>query len=251
MSTYPRLTTEPTLGDFHLDCTGRVRAATLCDLLQAAATTHAEKLGVGMPALREQGVTWMLARLDIVFANWPARQSALTLATWPSGVRGHVVCCRDFDMRDASGRAILRATSEWVTVNFETRRLARLSPALMTLAPPDAPRVDIDPMPDLEGAAFAPSGECRIPVRRADLDVNRHVNNVHYVEWLLEPLSDAAYGRVLRRLSISYHAEALAGDEVTSRVSEALLPDGGVATAHTLCRGDTLLTKATCLWTNP
>ena len=239
------------IGDFTLDCTGRVKVATLCDFLQAAATAHAEKLGVGMLALQEQGITWMLTKMDIAFYEWPDRHSSLSLTTWPSGVRGHLICCRDFDMADTAGRTALRATSEWVCVNFQTRKLARLSPTLLTLAPPDAPRVEMTPMPDFGGAAFTPSGECRILVRRADLDINRHVNNVHYIEWLFEPLSDAAYGRALRHLSIGYHAEALAGDEVTSRVSEATLPDGSVATSHSLYRGETLLTRATCLWSEP
>ena len=248
MSNYPHLDTDMTLGDFQLDCMGRVKTATLCDFLQAAATSHAEILGVGMQDLIGQGLTWMLAKMDIAFGDWPASHEKLALRTWPSGVRGRLICCRDFDMRDAAGRTVLKATSEWVCVNFETRKLARLGPELLTLAPPDAPKVEVEPMPSLDEAVFTPAGECRIPVRRADLDINRHVNNVHYIEWLFEPLSDAAYGRMLRHLTIGYHAEALAGDEVTSCVKEASLPDGSTATIHTLSRGETLLTKATCHW---
>ncbi len=236
------------IGDFHLDCTGRVRAATLCDFLQAAATAHAEILGVGMLDLMKLGITWMLAKMDISFGDWPASHEKLALTTWPSGIRGRLICCRDYDMRDSQGRMVLRATSEWVCVNLETRKLARLVPSLLALAPPDVPKATVAPLPDLGEAAFSPVGECRIPVRRADLDINRHVNNVHYVEWLFEPLSDAAYGRTLRHLAISYHAEALAGDEVTSRASAASLPDGSVATTHALSRRETLLTTATCLW---
>ncbi len=248
MDSYPNLTSEMTLGDFNLDCTGRVKVSTLCDFLQAAATAHAEKLGVGMLDLQAQGITWMLAKMDIVFGDWPASHETLCLKTWPSGVRGRLICCRDYSMGDPSGRTVLTATSEWVCVNLETRKLARLTPKLANLAPPDAPHVAIPPLPELGEASFSPAGECQIPVRRADLDINRHVNNVHYIEWLLEPLSDEAYGRTLRRLAIAYHAEALAGDVVTSRVAEASLPDGGTATSHTLSRGDTTLTKATCLW---
>ena len=248
MDTYPNLTSEMTLGDFHLDCIGRVKAATLCDFLQAAATAHAEKLGVGMLDLQAQGLTWMLAKMDIAFHEWPASHETLSLKTWPSGIRGRLICCRDYAMRDSSGRPVLSATSEWVCVNMETRKLSRLTPAMATLAPPDAPHVDLSPLPALSESSFTPAGESVVMVRRADLDINRHVNNVHYIEWLFEPLSDAAYGRTLRRLAIAYHAEALAGDTVSSRVSEGALPDGATATIHTLRRGETMLTRATCLW---
>ena len=248
MSNYPHLDTEMTLGDFNLDCTGRVKVAALCDFLQAAATSHAEILGVGMLDLMKQGVTWMLAKMDVSFGDLPASHEKLALTTWPSGVRGRLICCRDYDMRDSAGRTVLKATSEWVCVNFETRKLARLSPTLMTLAPPDAPKTELPGLPEFDKDALVPSGECQIPVRRADLDVNRHVNNVHYIEWLFEPLSDEAYRRSLRRLVISYHAEALKGDIVSCGVSEAGLPTGGYVTSHTLSRGETLLTRATCLW---
>ena len=245
---YPHLDTEMQVGDFHLDCNARVKVATLCDFLQAAATAHAERLGVGMLELQAEGITWMLTKMDIAFDNWPQRHAKLLLRTWPSGVRGRLICIRDFDMRDADGRTVLKATSEWVCVNFETRKLARLSPKLLTLAPPEAPKVELPEMPAYAKDALAPAGECQILVRRADLDINRHVNNVHYIEWLFEPLSDEAYGHTLRRLVISYHAEALKGDVISCGVSEAKLPDGGYVTSHTLSRGDTLLTKATCLW---
>ena len=248
MDSYPNLTSEFTLGDFNLDCTGRVKVATLCDFMQAAATAHAERLGVGMLDLQSQGITWMLAKMDIVLHELPASHATLSLKTWPSGVRGRLICCRDYEMRDSSGRQVLTATSEWVCVNMETRKLARLTPRMLTLAPPEAPHVALPSLPELSDAPFTPAGECVVPVRRADLDINRHVNNVHYIEWLFEPLSDAAYDRTLRRLAIAYHAEAVAGDTITSRVSETALPDGGFATSHYLLRGETTLTRATCLW---
>ena len=72
MSTYPHLDTSMAIGDFHLDCTGRVKTATLCDFLQAAATAHAEILGVGMLDLMKHGITWMLAGLSCVtrYFSW-------------------------------------------------------------------------------------------------------------------------------------------------------------------------------------
>lgn len=248
MNTYPQYSYNIPLVDFNLDCNRKVKTASLCDFLQVAATVHAERLGVGMLDLQAHGLTWMIAKMDIVFENWAKPKDTLSLTTWPSGTRGHVVCYRDFHMVDSSAQTILKATSEWVVVNLENRKIARLTPELLTLAPPEAPRTEMPPKTEAAKELFADAGECRIPVRRSDLDLNRHVNNVHYIEWLFEPLSDGAYQRDLKRLSINYHAEARAGDVVTSKVSEALLPTGEVVTSHTLLRGDTLLTKATCVW---
>ena len=48
--------------------------------------------------------------------------------------------------------------------------------------------------------------------RRGDIDLNGHVNNVHYVEWLLESRPDEA--GPCRELDIVFKSETLAGEEV-------------------------------------
>jgi len=48
--------------------------------------------------------------------------------------------------------------------------------------------------------------------RRGDIDLNGHVNNVHYVEWLMEGRPDAAGS--CRELDIVFKSETLAGEEV-------------------------------------
>ena len=48
--------------------------------------------------------------------------------------------------------------------------------------------------------------------RRGDIDLNGHVNNVHYVEWLMEGRPDAA--GPCRELDIVFKSETLAGEKV-------------------------------------
>ena len=48
--------------------------------------------------------------------------------------------------------------------------------------------------------------------RRGDIDLNGHVNNVHYVEWLMEGRLDSA--APCRELDIVFKSETLAGEEV-------------------------------------
>lgn len=236
------------LVDFHLDCNRRVKAAALCDFLQTAATVHADSLGVGMLDLQKRGVTWMLAKMDIVFVAEPTPRDVLTLETWPAGTRAGIVCVRNYRIRGSRGDVLVEATSDWVCVDMTTRKLARLTPDILAITDDNPEQFSFKAMPKLAKDAFATAGECNIPVRRADLDLNRHVNNVHYIEWLLEPMSDEAYARRISRLAISYHAEAVSGEVVRSEVGEVRLPDGQYLTSHTLHRGDTLLTKAMCMW---
>ena len=47
----------------------RLTVAAFCGYLQEAAGNHARELGLGIQELRAEGLTWMLARLQIAFSR--------------------------------------------------------------------------------------------------------------------------------------------------------------------------------------
>ena len=249
MQDFPRFEESHTFFDSDLDCTGRVGIARICDLLQAAATAHADLLGVGMHDLMKEGHTWMLSSMSVCFDRWPKAMDAVKITTWPSGVRGKIVCYRDYTIDAPDGARIARATSDWIYVDIENRRIDRLTPVLTGLAPEGVPRAGVEPAEKVRrpgGGGPAPAA-CDIVLRRADTDVNRHVNNVHYIEWLFEPMAESDFARRLLRLDISYRAEARMGDAVTSEVT---VLEGGRTTLHALRRkaDGAVLVSATCRW---
>ena len=71
------------------------------------------------------------------------------------------------------------------------------------------------------------AGEMPFRARRGDIDLNGHVNNVHYVEWLVEALP-ADVGPV-GDFEIAFKSETLAGEEVRSAAVEV---EPGVWAAH-------------------
>lgn len=242
---YPRHTEPVTFFDSDKDCLGRVSVAKICDVLQRGATAHAALLGVGMLDLLKDGHSWMISAMSVKILRQPESGEPLTLTTWPSGVKRRVVCTRDYIIADAAGDPLVKAVSDWIYVDVMNRKICMLTPQLASLAPEGVPRVDVEPAPkgfDREGERFATP----IGVRRADTDINRHVNNVHYIEWLFEPMPEAAYTRTLTRLDITYRQEALQGEALESAV---WIP-GGDQTVHALARpadGATLAT-ARCTW---
>ena len=93
--------------------------------------------------------------------------------------------------------------------------------------------------------------ECRFHVRRSDLDVNGHVNNVNFIDWAVESFPPPAVGgRRLEDLLIEFHAEALLGDEVLAQ-SSRLAPVGDTARVlHRLmnARSGRVLAAARTVW---
>lgn len=245
MTDYPKLQHRIEFSDSNLDSFGKVSIAAVCDQIQIAATDHSKLLGVGMLDLQKGGITWMLTKMTICFDEWPKSHEKTVLTTWPSGVRGGLICHRDYDFVDSDGKQIVRGTSDWVLVDLVQRKITHLTPELLTLAPEGTPRADIPPR---EKRPRNPEGEkfsCELRVRHSDIDINRHVNNVHYIEWLFEPLPDSVLVKRLARFDIEFHAEALRGETV---ISEAVQCDDG-KTVHHLRKADgTLLTTAMCFW---
>lgn len=99
---------------------------------------------------------------------------------------------RDWLLRDSNtGDILMRASSQWVMMNKETRRLSKI---------PDEARAEIEgyfvdsppvidddsrklPKLDETTADYTRTG---LTPRWSDLDVNQHVNNVKYIGWILE-----------------------------------------------------------------
>ena len=217
---YPRWSGRFGVRSADLGVDGRVGPGTVIGFLQEGAASHAHQLGVGLQTLQAISRTWMLVRMRVLFAGWPGLNDTLEVVTWPTGARGQTVAFRDYEGFNGAGERLVTATSEWVLVDVERLRIARLTPAIMALAPPGTPRAGLPPAWP-PAPAWTPAWQVTLPVRRADLDVNRHVNNVHYVEWLFEPLPAAWHQRRLRRVEIAYKTGAVQGDTVVSAAAAA------------------------------
>ena len=228
------------------DARGVLAVPALCNYLQELAGVHACALGLGIDTLRGQGVTWMMSGLHLVFDRQAAWRERLTVDTWPSGCRGRLLTTRDFLVHDADGRRVLAGVSEWLMVECDTLKIARLPGSISDMIPAGTPRAPVPEAAKIH-EPDNPPWAARFAVRRADIDLNRHANNVHYVEWLLEALPDTFAERTLARLDISYRAGAVRGDVI---IAEAA-PLGGDCVLHRIRReaDGALLTLARTAWT--
>lgn len=206
--------TEPfTVRGYETDPYGRLSVLCLCQYLQEAAANHAAALGVGLEALNGRNLTWMLSRLRLWVKQLPAAGRRLAVDTWPSG-GDRLFAFRDFAVSTDSGEPIADADSAWLVIDRARRRPLRIEPFLESLRTQERPPLLAKPIPKLP-APDAGKNKRRFQVRYRDLDANRHVNNVTYVEWVLEGTVAGFFGlRRPVRLELEYLAEALAGEAV-------------------------------------
>jgi acyl-CoA thioesterase FadM len=225
--------------------------------LQEAAAAHARALGFSSRRMHEAGVAWVLARLALRMDAYPPADARITVRTWPAVLEG-LRAVRDFRIFDAAGAQIGAATSVWVALDMVRRRAVAL-PEFVTACHPATGERALE----LTGRSLpAPPGpgqghpQCAILSRRADLDENGHVNNVHLLEWALEPVPEALPGLTgaaclrPRMVDIAFRAECRHPEAVTATCAPgAAAPLGGPALLHGLTTaGGTELLRLRSLW---
>ncbi|WOK96632.1 palmitoyl-acyl carrier protein thioesterase, chloroplastic [Canna indica] len=172
---------------------------TLMNLLQETALNHVMSSGLasdGFGATHEMSLRkliWVVTRINIQVEKYSRWGDVVEIDTWvaASGKNG---MRRDWIIRDYSTQQIItRATSNWVMMNRETRRLSKIPEQVREEVKPfyldrkvffDGSCVNekIDKLTE-DTAEYIRSG---LAPRWSDMDVNQHVNNVKYIGWILE-----------------------------------------------------------------
>ena len=185
-----------------------------CNHLQDMASRHADSLGFGLRDLEKSGHLWLLARLHVMMSQLPGYGDSVTVETWPSG-NERLVALRDFTITH-NGNAIGVATTSWVTMNTTTHRPDTPSSVLAERFIPDRERALTFPT---KAVKRLKQGEASVTLsaRRADTDLNGHVNNVRYIEFCLEavPQEWVESHRCLG-LDVQFRSESFAGDTYMS-----------------------------------
>ncbi|XP_042486049.1 oleoyl-acyl carrier protein thioesterase 1, chloroplastic-like [Macadamia integrifolia] len=209
----------------------------IANLLQEAACNQVQTLGYSTDGMgtsytmRQLHLIWVTARMHIEVYNYPAWGDMIEIETWFEA--GRVGTRRDFVVKDATGTVIGRATSKWVAMNQDTRRLQKVNdkileeimshaPRTPRLAFPEEDNCSLKKIPKLEEPAqYSKLG---LKARRADLDMNQHVNNVTYIGWLLESLPQEIIDtHELRKVTLDYRRECQHDDTVDSLTSMELM----------------------------
>ncbi len=198
-----------------MDRHGRLSPMALFNYLQEAAGRHAEHLGVGVKQLLTQKRNWMLSRFFLQIDTYPCYGDEITVHTWPRGV-DRFFALRDFLVTDGAQEVLARATSGWLMIDLEARRIMRLGTMLDEYTVHKrATEKTLEKLPP----PLIHEAQHEFRVRLSDIDVNRHVNSVAYLEWMLEAVPVSTQdSQVLTSLEVNYQAEALFGESVLSSI---------------------------------
>ncbi|CAI9107402.1 OLC1v1006747C1 [Oldenlandia corymbosa var. corymbosa] len=217
---------------------------TIANLLQEVGCNHAQSVGFSTDGfattltMRKMHLIWVTARMHIEIYKYPAWSDVVEIETWCQS-EGRIGTRRDWILKDyANGEVIGRATSKWVMMNQDTRRLQKVTdevrdeylvfcPTKLRLAFPEENNASLKKIAKLEDPAqYSKVG---LVPRRADLDMNQHVNNVTYIGWVLESMPQEVLDDYeLESITLDYRRECQHNDVVDSLTSPELEEDAAI-----------------------
>ena len=202
-----------TVKSFECDCHDTLRMLTLLNMFQDIADDSANSIGIGYDYLRTVGKAWVLIAMDVEIDRMPHLAEEITVKSWPSDSSA-LYTEREFEVWSASGERIIRACSQWIVIDFATRRPMHLKDCLPEYEPVREKVIQDGRFAKLPAVEREDYSE-RFLVRYDDIDRNNHVNNAIYSLWASESLEpEYRMGHIPARMEINFKKEGLFGEKI-------------------------------------
>lgn len=200
------------------DAEGRMPLTLVTERIIEVATEHANALGIGYATLIKENIGWVLSRVSIEMLRYPAINEHYSLTTWIESYNRRF-SERNFMLSDADGNVIGYARTVWVAMDFASRTVADLSRFGSELFVTDELPCPIDKAPRIPSLPEDCERE-QYTFRYCDLDFNRHVNTVRYLDVILNHWSLEHHDtHAVKRLDIMFHHECHYGESAELRVA--------------------------------
>ena len=184
--------------------------------LEDIATSHSNTVGYGVKDVPIKKGAWLLMDWQLEVKNRPAFDETITVKTYAvSSNKPSYHSYRNFELYDKNNNLIATATSKWLFYNFEQRKIVKLDEEMLKLFEPegDLKKVEEKITKLKEPTSYEKMIEYQ--VRRENIDVNKHMNNLVYLKLANEILPDEVYfGNELNNLRINYKHQIRLGETV-------------------------------------
>ena len=216
-----------------IDFRRQLKLSSLFVYLQDMATEHAYNIGVGRDALQAKyGIIWVLNRTVVEIIRHPVFKEEIIIETWPEQP-DKVQFNRNFLVYDKDGSVIAKAFSQWVVIDYNTRRLRRSS-----IIEEEFPKVDRERPVDSISGIIKPIGNLDLSYEKtvgySDIDINEHLNNAKYIDYIMDCFSIKLHKKYnISSIQIDYLHEALPGETIklytdTARVKDNIVYIEGI-----------------------
>ncbi|MDR2593820.1 MAG: hypothetical protein LBC87_03520 [Fibromonadaceae bacterium] len=193
------------IGFFDCDANAYLRVSRLFEFFQETALIYLREQGIDyLSMIKKDKFTMVISRIKLRISHLPLWGEEILISTWLKGFNPEKVAWGDYDVRDSQGNSIMQATSSWLLIDLNDGKAIPFSegPYRFKLSP------DLSALPetiDLLEPTGMPKTELVKAVRYSDIDLNFHVNNCRYSDWVLDTISmEELRERRIRSIQLNY-----------------------------------------------
>jgi len=208
---------------FNVNLRGRVGLYTILNFVEDVGWRHGRKLGIKLG----DDLSWIFTRQKLTMTEWPRMDQNVSLLTWLRPPLSETFLLRDYEIY-LQDKKIGEATSSFSAFNLKTRKLERQNwqPFSHLWSPEGSVQLQPTKIPPVTSARSLAVFE----VRNSDIDLNNHVNNTKYAQWILDalPIALLKQGAELLGYEVNFISEARVGDVIEIQVAEEIKNEGSV-----------------------
>ncbi|MEI6864467.1 acyl-ACP thioesterase domain-containing protein [Flavicella sp.] len=235
---------------FEMNKFGTASPTTILTLLEETAADHCYSINHSLYQLEAQNIGWVLFSGFMQMERYPNYKEKITIRTWLS-VYSTIKGFRENIIYDEQGNIIGRARGLWVFFDIEKRRPTPIFDIIKekwSFCNEESINHNISKKIK---AIENPNYELKFKVNRYDIDMNKHVNNIRYLQWLIESVPDEIIDNYyLHSIDGRFIAEAHLGQTIVSLTKNDTNETKGKSLLHTIKieGSDKICTTTKTIW---
>lgn len=184
-------------------------------MMQEIAMLHSDSLGYGLNDTLKTGFAWLLLNWKLKIFSRPIWKTTLTINTWSRSMNP-LFAYRDIEIYDDKNNLVAIATSKWILFDINKQSICKITPEIKEI------------FPNLDKSVFKEKFNEKLKepensefimdykIQRRDIDTNRHVNNLNYLDYAYEALPQDVFSNMnFSNVEIMYKHEAKLGDTIS------------------------------------
>ena len=206
---------------YDIDSRRRMTVAALVRLMQEASMQNVMQMKVSVWDMEAMSLSWVLLRKQLTINRLPMNGEKISVVTYSCGFEKFFTF-RDYKVFDENKELVAWSSSTWLLMNTAERSMVRIPEFILALESQMPPPEECLPRPKAKLPKFENAGTSKpFRVDWHDLDFNGHLNNVFYIQWMLEALPDEILQEAtLREFDIFYKVEAHWKDALMSEIQQ-------------------------------
>jgi acyl-ACP thioesterase len=190
---------------FDCDASAYLRISRLFEFFQETALAYLRDQGFDfLSMIKKDKFTLVISRIKLRISHLPLWGEEISISTWLKGFNPEKVAWGDYDVRDSQGNSIMQATSSWLLIDLRDGKAKpfKEGPYHFEISP------ELNALPeaiDLLEPSGMPKTALVKAVRYSDIDLNYHVNNCRYSDWVLDTVNmEELKERRIRSIQLNY-----------------------------------------------